>query len=182
MGGATRWSNAQVFSRDEILKVVAEHFGAPAEPTDLDSWAPARRYRLPDGTTFGIIATMTAPFCRTCDRSRLTADGMWYLCLYAQNGDGSARQAPRRCDRRRADGTHRFDVASARGPGRRASTGPGPSRNASEGPAPRDAYSRWVVGYLGGVLLFSSSPSSLVCSFLWGPRAFVSAFADHRGQ
>ena len=86
VGGATRWSDGQVFSRDEILKVVAEHFGAQAEPVDLESWAPARRYRLPDGTTFGIIATMTAPFCRTCDRSRLTADGMWYLCLYAHNG------------------------------------------------------------------------------------------------
>ena len=29
---------------------------------------------------------MTVPFCRTCDRSRLTADGLWYLCLYAQKG------------------------------------------------------------------------------------------------
>ncbi|HLB87665.1 MAG TPA: hypothetical protein VJK29_08420, partial [Terriglobales bacterium] len=28
----------------------------------------------------------TTPFCRRCDRSRLTADGMWYLCLYAQQG------------------------------------------------------------------------------------------------
>jgi len=35
---------------------------------------------------FGIIASTTAPFCRTCDRSRLTADGMWYLCLYARQG------------------------------------------------------------------------------------------------
>jgi cyclic pyranopterin phosphate synthase len=41
---------------------------------------------LPDGTTFGIIASTTEPFCRDCDRSRLTADGMWYLCLYATRG------------------------------------------------------------------------------------------------
>jgi cyclic pyranopterin phosphate synthase len=40
---------------------------------------------LPDGTVFGIIASTTAPFCSTCDRSRLTADGMWYLCLYARD-------------------------------------------------------------------------------------------------
>src|SRR5204863_26618 len=39
-----------------------------------------------DGTTFGIIASTTDPFCATCDRSRLTADGMWYLCLYATQG------------------------------------------------------------------------------------------------
>jgi cyclic pyranopterin phosphate synthase len=35
---------------------------------------------------FGIIASTTAPFCQDCDRSRLTADGMWYLCLYATDG------------------------------------------------------------------------------------------------
>jgi cyclic pyranopterin phosphate synthase len=35
---------------------------------------------------FGIIASTTAPFCADCDRSRLTADGMWYLCLYAIEG------------------------------------------------------------------------------------------------
>ena len=50
------------------------------------STAPADRYRLPDGTVFGIIASTTAPFCADCDRSRLTADGLWYLCLYAQQG------------------------------------------------------------------------------------------------
>ena len=42
--------------------------------------------RLSDGTVFGIIASTTAPFCADCDRSRLTADGMWYLCLYALDG------------------------------------------------------------------------------------------------
>jgi len=48
--------------------------------------APAQRFLLPDGTTFGIIASTTQPFCSTCDRSRVTADGMWYLCLYASKG------------------------------------------------------------------------------------------------
>src|SRR5215208_6167342 len=50
------------------------------------SSAPADRYRLGDGVTFGIIASTTDPFCRTCDRSRLTADGMWFLCPYATEG------------------------------------------------------------------------------------------------
>jgi cyclic pyranopterin phosphate synthase len=35
---------------------------------------------------FGIISSTTAPFCAECDRSRLTADGLWYLCLYAMRG------------------------------------------------------------------------------------------------
>jgi cyclic pyranopterin phosphate synthase len=50
------------------------------------SSAPADRYRLADGTVFGIIASTTAPFCADCDRSRLTADGLWYMCLYATAG------------------------------------------------------------------------------------------------
>ena len=48
--------------------------------------APAERFTLTDGTTFGVIASTTAPFCRTCDRSRLTADGTWLLCLYTETG------------------------------------------------------------------------------------------------
>jgi cyclic pyranopterin phosphate synthase len=86
VGGATRWSGEQVVGQAEMLQTIEAHFGGPIEPIDLESWAPAKRYRLPDGTTFGIVATMTAPFCRTCDRSRLTADGLWYLCLYAKTG------------------------------------------------------------------------------------------------
>ena len=59
---------------------------ARSTPVDEKTSAPAERFRLADGTVFGIIASTTAPFCRSCDRSRLTADGLWYLCLYATRG------------------------------------------------------------------------------------------------
>jgi cyclic pyranopterin phosphate synthase len=85
VGGATQWSMQRVVSRREILDALTAHYG-PAVPIVEDSSAPARRYRLPDGTVFGIIASTTEPFCADCDRSRLTADGMWYLCLYATEG------------------------------------------------------------------------------------------------
>jgi cyclic pyranopterin phosphate synthase len=85
VGGATNWSMSQVYSRDDMLKAIAAHFG-PAEPLREGGSAPADRYRLADGTVFGIIASTTEPFCRSCDRSRLTADGVWYLCLYAARG------------------------------------------------------------------------------------------------
>src|SRR5256714_15009530 len=58
----------------------------PVHAIGDDERPPAERFRLPDGTTFGIIASVTAPFCRTCDRSRVTADGTWFLCLYAGRG------------------------------------------------------------------------------------------------
>jgi cyclic pyranopterin phosphate synthase len=87
VGGATRWSAAQVVPRDEILEQVARRFGTPvSDPDPTNPSAPAERYRLPDGTRFGVIASTTAPFCGSCDRSRLTADGTWFLCLYAGTG------------------------------------------------------------------------------------------------
>src|SRR5947208_17115273 len=59
---------------------------ADVQPIVESSSAPAARFRLPDGTTFGIISSTSQPFCRTCDRARLTADGVFLLCLYAQHG------------------------------------------------------------------------------------------------
>jgi cyclic pyranopterin phosphate synthase len=85
VGGATLWSMDKVFTRREILDRLAARYGA-IEPVIEESTAPADRFRLPDGTVFGIISSTTAPFCRSCDRSRLTADGLWYLCLYATRG------------------------------------------------------------------------------------------------
>ena len=85
VGGATQWSAADVFSRAAILEALAGRYG-PIAPVDEVTSAPADRFRLDDGTTFGIISSTTEPFCRACDRSRLTADGLWYLCLYALRG------------------------------------------------------------------------------------------------
>jgi cyclic pyranopterin phosphate synthase len=85
VGGATLWSMDKVVSRAEMLDALGRRYG-PIEPVVEVSSAPAVRFRLPDGTVFGIIASTTTPFCRSCDRSRLTADGHWFLCLYAQRG------------------------------------------------------------------------------------------------
>jgi len=85
VGGATQWSVEKVFTRAEMLDRLGKRYGT-ITPLNENSSAPAERFRLPDGTVFGIIASTTTPFCRSCDRSRLTADGFWYLCLYAQAG------------------------------------------------------------------------------------------------
>jgi cyclic pyranopterin phosphate synthase len=85
VGGATQWSPERVMSRQEMLTVLAREYGLVTAILE-DSSAPADRFRLPDGTIFGIISSTTDPFCRSCDRSRLTADGMWYRCLYATSG------------------------------------------------------------------------------------------------
>ena len=85
VGGATHWSMTDVVSRVEILQLVEDHYGA-VQTIEGRTSAPAERFLLPDGTTFGIIASTTDPFCAACDRSRLTADGLWLLCLYARGG------------------------------------------------------------------------------------------------
>ena len=85
VGGATRWSRDQVVSRAELLQRLSSTYGK-IEPLVADTRAPAERFALSDGRTFGIIASTTVPFCSACDRSRLTADGHWFTCLYAQTG------------------------------------------------------------------------------------------------
>lgn len=85
VGGATQWSPNAVVSRAEIIERLTADYGT-VRPLGGRGSAPAERFELPDGTVFGIIASATTPFCNRCDRSRLTADGIWYQCLYATSG------------------------------------------------------------------------------------------------
>ena len=85
VGGATNWRPEAVFSRAQMLERISALYGA-IEPLPSPPSAPADRFQLPNGQAFGIIASTTQPFCRTCDRARLTADGVLLLCLYAQHG------------------------------------------------------------------------------------------------
>lgn len=86
VGGAVDWSPEAVVSRAEMLARLTDRHGAVEHLAAPDSSAPAERFRLPNGQVIGIIASTTQPFCRTCDRARLTADGVFLLCLYAQHG------------------------------------------------------------------------------------------------
>ncbi|HSG00107.1 MAG TPA: GTP 3',8-cyclase MoaA [Vicinamibacterales bacterium] len=98
VGGATRWRPEAVVSRKDMLARLADHYG-PVEPLRDRGNAPAERFRLADGTTFGIIASTTQPFCRNCDRARLTADGVLLMCLYAQHGTDLRRPLRARASR-----------------------------------------------------------------------------------
>ena len=85
VGGANKWAPEKVLSREAMLATLGKYYGQ-IEPMPERGSAPAQRFILPDGTTFGIIPSTTTPFCSNCDRSRVTADGMWYRCLYATTG------------------------------------------------------------------------------------------------
>ena len=114
VGGATRWSPDRVVSRAEMLERI-EPLTAPSAPSSTAAGRRPIASRLATATTFGIISSTTAPFCRTCDRSRLTADGLWFRCLYAarRNGLAGTRSDPVRRTTRSARDCG--NVASPRG-------------------------------------------------------------------
>ena len=70
-----------VVSSAELLARLAAHFGT-LEPCGQKRADPARCYRLPGAQgKLGFISAVTDPFCATCNRMRLTADGRLHLCL-----------------------------------------------------------------------------------------------------
>jgi cyclic pyranopterin phosphate synthase len=76
------WTNSQVTSRAEILAAIEAVF--PLEPLGERGDQPAERYRYLDGGgEVGVIASVTEPFCSSCDRVRLTAEGQLRNCLFA---------------------------------------------------------------------------------------------------
>jgi cyclic pyranopterin phosphate synthase len=70
-----------VVSSAELIARIEAHVGL-LEPDGQRSGDPARRYRIPGAPgTLGFISAVTDPFCATCNRMRLTADGRLHLCL-----------------------------------------------------------------------------------------------------
>jgi cyclic pyranopterin phosphate synthase len=95
------WTMDQVVPADEILDRIDAVFPLESETAgiDHDGAEPAARYRYRDGIgDVGVIPSVTAPFCESCDRVRITADGKFRTCLFALDefdlrsilrGDGS---------------------------------------------------------------------------------------------
>lgn len=77
------WDRAKVFSQQEMLNLISEKYSfvkLEDEPNDT-----AKKYIVPGHKgTFGFISTVTEPFCGTCNRLRLTADGKMKNCLFSQ--------------------------------------------------------------------------------------------------
>ena len=78
------WGRAKVVPSAEVLERIDRVW--PLEPVGTDGSAPADRYRFADVPgEIGVIATVTAPFCGTCNRLRLTADGAVRNCLFSDD-------------------------------------------------------------------------------------------------
>lgn len=79
--GKKLWNTDKVVSGDEILSKISEAFDVV--PLEREAGSTARNYRFEaGGGEFGIITSITKPFCSDCDRLRLTADGRLVPCLF----------------------------------------------------------------------------------------------------
>jgi cyclic pyranopterin phosphate synthase len=86
VGESHGWKMAEVVPSAEVIALIAAAW--PIERADADHPADvAQRYRYADGAgEFGVISSVTVPFCRDCARLRLTADGKLHTCLFARQG------------------------------------------------------------------------------------------------
>jgi GTP 3',8-cyclase len=86
VGATNGWRMDDVVSAAEIAKQLDDEFGV--EPVDAQYRGEvAKRWRYKDGAgEIGIIASVTQPFCGDCTRSRISAEGKLYTCLFAVRG------------------------------------------------------------------------------------------------
>jgi cyclic pyranopterin phosphate synthase len=84
--GADSWEREKVFLAHELLELLEREIAPLAPAPDFDPRAPAMDFEYTDGGgRIGIIASVSRPFCRRCNRLRLTADGKLRNCLFALN-------------------------------------------------------------------------------------------------
>jgi cyclic pyranopterin phosphate synthase len=94
VGNSNGWRMADVVPAAEIVRAVDAAW--PVEPVDPNYYGEvAERWRYQDGAgEIGVIASVTQPFCGTCTRARLSAEGQLYTCLFS--GLGHDLRAPLR--------------------------------------------------------------------------------------
>ncbi|MGV6826869.1 MAG: GTP 3',8-cyclase MoaA [bacterium] len=86
VGNSNEWDAKQVFDARQILDLIAtEHDIEPLEQNYRGE--VARRWKFTEGGgEFGLITSVTQPFCGECSRIRLSAEGKLYTCLFASDG------------------------------------------------------------------------------------------------
>jgi len=82
--GADHWERSKVFFAAELLELLEREVAPLIPATDYDPRAPAMDFVYADsGGRIGLIASVSRPFCRSCNRVRLTAEGKLRNCLFA---------------------------------------------------------------------------------------------------
>jgi cyclic pyranopterin phosphate synthase len=86
VGNANNWISEKIVSKKEILERIDARY--PLRKVGRDNGtAPSVDYEFVDGAgSLGVIASVTEPFCASCTRARLTADGKLVTCLFSDIG------------------------------------------------------------------------------------------------
>ena len=86
VGNCNHWDMKYVVPSSEIMKKIDEHF--PLESIGRNyTGEVAERYRFKDGEgEIGFISSISQPFCQDCSRARISTDGQFFTCLFAQKG------------------------------------------------------------------------------------------------
>jgi cyclic pyranopterin phosphate synthase len=86
VGHSNGWRLDEVVPAAELVELIGAHW--PVEPANAAYRGEvADRWRYADGRgEFGVISSVTVPFCGDCTRARLSADGQLYTCLFAVDG------------------------------------------------------------------------------------------------
>ncbi|MFI5421642.1 MAG: GTP 3',8-cyclase MoaA [Nitrososphaerales archaeon] len=80
--GKKLWEESKVVSGEEILKKISAKY--EVVPLEREAGSTSMNYRFKNGEgEFGIITSITKPFCSDCDRIRMTADGKFVPCLFS---------------------------------------------------------------------------------------------------
>jgi GTP 3',8-cyclase len=86
VGNSNNWTSAKLVPKKEIIDKIHSRFPLK-EVGRADGTAPSMDYKFVDGRgDVGVIASVTEPFCSSCTRVRLTADGKVVTCLFSQLG------------------------------------------------------------------------------------------------
>lgn len=88
LGPRDQWDRSQMVTQTEILDALGEHYtltpgSTPRGAAPAEVWDVAPDANQPGGR-IGVIASVTNPFCGSCDRTRLTADGQMRNCLFSR--------------------------------------------------------------------------------------------------
>ena len=95
VGSTNGWQMDEVVPAADLVRQIDAEF--PLEPIEASyEGEVARRYRYRDGAgEIGVITSVTQPFCGTCTRARLSAEGSIYTCLFAAEAGADFRAAMR---------------------------------------------------------------------------------------
>ena len=86
VGGTKNWNPQQVVFGEEIRAIIASKFGTLKPVKQQKYGQVAKRWSLNNGYEIGFIESISKPFCQSCTRARISANGKLYTCLFSEHG------------------------------------------------------------------------------------------------